>query len=74
MPEVGNQELEIIRLFQRCKEYKVLPYSGGVLEQPAWILSCFDTIEETQRAYERKKELDSQREAVRQEQKEKLYG
>ena len=73
-PDVGNRELAIINLYQRCLEFKALPYSGGVLDQPKYLLDYFDIIDARKRAHEDNKELDANRELVRQQQKEVLLN
>lgn len=45
MPEVGAKEVAVLRLWGRCKDTRSLPYSGGVLEQPGWLMEMFDVVE-----------------------------
>ena len=74
MPDIGNRELAIIRLYQKCEKYHVLPYSGGMLEQPKWIMSCFDYIEDTLGEIRKEKELDDKFAEQVEAQKKALYG
>jgi len=73
MPDVGNREAVIINLYQRCQEFKALPFSGGVLDQPAWLMDCFSVIEREKSLYEQKKNRDFEREEIRAKQKQELY-
>ena len=45
MPAVTKDVNYILSLFFKCEKYRTLPYPGGVLSQPAWIMNLFDTIE-----------------------------
>lgn len=45
MPAVAKDVQFILSLFFKCEKYRTLPYPGGVLSQPAWIMNLFDTIE-----------------------------
>ncbi len=38
--------MTLLRLYQRCDQRKCLPCEGGVLDQPLWIMSAFDVIDE----------------------------
>ena len=44
MPAAGKDVQFILSLFFKCEKYRALPYPGGVLSQPAWIMNLFDTI------------------------------
>ena len=44
MPAVTKDVNYILSLFFKCEKYRTLPYPGGVLSQPAWIMNLFDTI------------------------------
>lgn len=44
---------KIIALEAACREYHVLPYAGGVEDQPTGLLQAFDVIRETQNEYQR---------------------
>lgn len=46
-------------IWDRCKTYHCLPYAGGLLEQPHWIMEAFDIIE----AFMKQKKDEQQREA-----------
>lgn len=45
MPAVAKDVHYILSLFFKCEKYRTLPYPGGVLSQPAWVMNLFDTIE-----------------------------
>ena len=47
MPEVGQDVLMIMNLHARCRANGALPHSGGVLDQPAYLMSLFDVIDAT---------------------------
>ena len=44
MPAVTKDVNYILSLFFKCEKYRALPYPGGVLSQPAWLMNLFDTI------------------------------
>ena len=46
MPEIGKDVALVLRLYFRCVNLKSLPYDGGVMDQPAWIMDLFDVIDE----------------------------
>jgi len=50
MPDVGTDVLAIMNLHARCRVNKSLPYSGGILEQPAYIMDLFDVIDSVRNA------------------------
>jgi hypothetical protein len=45
MPEMGKDVAAILRLYKLCRQNRALPYPGGVLDQPAWLMSAFDAID-----------------------------
>ena len=45
MPAISKDVDYILALFFKCEKYRSLPYPGGVLSQPAWLMHLFDTIE-----------------------------
>jgi len=45
MPKVENDITVILRLYKLCRQNGALPYLGGVLDQPSWIMSAFDVID-----------------------------
>ena len=53
MPDVNNDVRYIMSLYARCQQYNCLPYAGGVLNQPAWIMDLFAVIENRQAAHDR---------------------
>lgn len=56
MPEVKEAAAELISLYERCKASGALPYSGGVLDQPEWIMQAFDAIEGAKNTVKREDE------------------
>lgn len=70
MPEVAPAEMELLRLWTRCKAFNRLPMAGGILEQPAWLMDAMDEIETTAQKVRAKAEED---ERMRVE-KERLMG
>lgn len=42
-------------LYSRCRANNVLPYAGGLLDQPAWIMDLFAVIDEVKAEYLKKK-------------------
>jgi hypothetical protein len=75
MPHVSEAELSIINLYQRCKNFNVLPFAGGILDQPEWILSLFDTIDGVINKVKNKKIEEEQGDLIKEKEKEKLiYG
>jgi hypothetical protein len=55
MPAVAKDVEFILSLFFKCEKYRALPYPGGVLSQPAWIMSLFATIDERRNAIQEEK-------------------
>jgi len=45
MPEISNKTNWVIRTYNRCKSFRCLPFPGSLVDQPAWILSMFDCVE-----------------------------
>jgi hypothetical protein len=56
MPEVKEAAAELIGLYERCKAHNALPYPGGVLDQPEWIMQAFDTIDHAKNTVRRENE------------------
>ena len=53
MPEVARDVHYILKLYSRCQQYHCLPYAGGILNQPAWIMDLFSVIENRQAAHDK---------------------
>lgn len=34
----------LIGLYTRCRNWQALPFAGGVLDQPAWLMEALDLI------------------------------
>ena len=47
MPDVGQDVMMIMSLHARCRANGSLPRGGGVLDQPAYLMSLFDVIDST---------------------------
>lgn len=56
MPDTNARTMAELRLYSRCKASGKLPFAGGVLEQPEWVLRLFDDIEEAQADWKREKD------------------
>ena len=66
MPSLTPDTMYVIGLYNKCRANKSLPRSGGVLDQPAWIMEMFATIDETRgarakAAREKAEDLDASR-------------
>jgi hypothetical protein len=70
MPAIAKDVALVLRLYFRCERFRALPYAGGVLEQPGWIMDLFDVIEEQKEAQAR---VDAER-AENERQARKLRG
>lgn len=54
-------------MYQRCKDFNQLPYDGGLMAQPEWLLDLFDIIEEERGAIEREMKERAEMEYKRQQ-------
>ncbi len=45
MPDLQGDVSAILSLHRRCRSAKALPFQGGTLEQPEWVLAAFDAID-----------------------------
>jgi hypothetical protein len=63
MPEFDRETLYIIKLYSRCLRYSVLPYYGGIMDQPAWIMELFDVITGKKESYEKEQSERIEQEA-----------
>lgn len=64
MPDLKPDVSLVLTLYQRCKTHRCLPYPGGLLEQPEWIMDLFDTIEGQKELHIRAEQERAQAEAV----------
>ena len=64
MPEVARDVHYILKLYNRCQQYHALPYAGGVLAQPAWIMDLFSVIEHRRNLYAQENQQQQQLEAA----------
>ena len=62
MPDVAPDVRCILKLYSRCQKYHCLPYSGGVLEQPAWIMDLFGLIEGLKESHKQEQDADKKAE------------
>ena len=53
MPEPGQEALAIMNLRARCRTNHSLPTSGGILDQPAYLMDLFDVIDASEADYRR---------------------
>ena len=60
MPELGNQEAAIMKLYNRCRASNALPFKGGAWEQPAWVMDLLDTVDAEVQAARSKAEEEAQ--------------
>lgn len=72
MPEVKSRTSFIINLFNRCKQFRCLPYPGSLLEQPSWIMDLFDSIESAINGWKRNKQEEAERHEVMRQQEQEL--
>lgn len=70
MPNVGPDVLAIMSLHARCKNSQALPFSGGVLDQPAYLMNLFDVIDQAHAEHQYKLQTREQDDLL----KEKLAG
>jgi len=54
----------VLGLESAAKRYSVLPYAGGWLDQPLWVIESFEEIAVTTNIFERKRmaEIEKKRE------------
>lgn len=70
MPEVAVGEMEMLRLWSRCKAFGKLPFAGGILEQPAWVMDALDTVNSSVESVRAKRDEDAKTDL----EKQKLMG
>jgi len=67
MPDVRKDVRYILDLYSRCRANRTLPYAGGILEQPAWIMDLFEVVDNIKAEYHekqaQKERLESELEA-----------
>lgn len=65
---IGQSHFELIKLESYARDYHVLPYPGGSLDQPNLIMEAFDVIATARSWYERDRieEMRRRAEAARQ--------
>jgi hypothetical protein len=54
MPDVRKDVRYILDLYSRCRANRALPYAGGILEQPAWIMDLFEVVDNIKAEYHEK--------------------
>jgi hypothetical protein len=68
---VDWQTRQLLEIESGCKEYHALPYEGGLMDQPVWLLEAFDIIRSERNAFERiriedyKKSADSNKDRIK---------
>ena len=55
MPDVRKDVSFILDLYARCRSNNALPYAGGILNQPAWIMDLFEVIDNVKASYRKEK-------------------
>lgn len=65
MREVEPWHFSIMRLFMRCRAWNVLPYPGGLTEQPEHIMRMFDVLDRVREEYKVAELERTRREAER---------
>lgn len=58
MPSATREEVSLINLFSRCRNYGVLPTAGSLLDQPVELMDCFDILNGV---IEKKKTTDAEK-------------
>lgn len=61
MPEVNGFTSMVINLHNRCQTYKTLPFPGGLMDQPSWIMRLFDAIDGATVKWRRDKDDEARR-------------
>ena len=59
MPVVSRDVQEVLFLYQRCRDWNVLPCEGGMANQPEELMQIFDVISE-ESALHKKREQEAQ--------------
>lgn len=59
MPAMRTDVGCILDLYSRCRANNVLPYAGGLLDQPAWLMDLFSVIDDIKAAY-KKSEVETE--------------
>lgn len=44
MPEIGADVHAVLKMYERCKTWKCLPFEGSLMEQPAWAMDLLDVV------------------------------
>jgi hypothetical protein len=65
MPDLKAKTGWLITLRQRCERYRCLPYPGGLLEQPAWLMRLFDVMDARREHHRREQAENGRRQAER---------
>ena len=56
MPDLKSDVIYIMSLYSRCRANNILPYAGGILDQPAWILDLFEVVDNVKSRFQKEKE------------------
>lgn len=52
--------MAVIGLYKRCKEWKTLPYQGGIFDQDERLMDLFDTISEEVDVWKQKRRQEQE--------------
>lgn len=74
MPNPGRWESSTLKLYQRCRERRALPFAGGVMDQPEDIMQAFDVIDEAIASKKKRDQESDSREMEFQKMREGLHG
>lgn len=58
MPDVGKDVSSVLDLYAKCRNNGVLPYAGGLLDQPAWLMDLFGVIDDIKERHRRERERE----------------
>lgn len=66
MPEVSPADMEVLRVWNRCKAFNQLPLAGGVLDQPVWLMDCLSEVDNAVQRVRAKQDEDERSASVKQ--------
>lgn len=58
MPDVGVEVASVLNLRTWCKTYRVLPFPGTPMEQPALLMDLFTIIDEQYAAEQKRRQIE----------------
>lgn len=71
MPDVRKDVRYVLDLYSRCRSNNSLPYAGGILNQPAWIMDLFEIIDNIKAEYQKQQ---SEKERVQAQLEGQIHG